>query len=421
MKRTRIIFWLALAVLLLINAYILLHRNEGYKYFPFKTYGELYVTDSTLYLKDVNFNKDTLELSFSRRLASNYNLIIDDTMPRGTIKADNKSLHIPLLDDIHSYKLIPSFPEALQIVIEIDHDKNEGANYTNEFVYCNVPGPNIKVSRYKTWTKGIISFSDDEVRNGKELLTKNTAALSASTDSARLIEVCRLISILRPNANGIKASEVSLESPYKQLKMAMQNKINLDCGNYAVMLHYLCSVLDLPNRVITFSGPAGNWQYGVHYYNEIYLREKQQWVLCDGLSNGYMPHDSIRFYNAADVYKMAHVNSFKNKYAYTFEGNSLKKVSYDSLSYWHWYYNRNNANLCYLHPGTGVQGGKWNYFKDFYSFNRNFDFYSDVNENDWMKIIIKMISFYLMLIVAINYILWELKTLVNSRKRPTAV
>ncbi|MCW3115579.1 MAG: hypothetical protein JWR18_3975, partial [Segetibacter sp.] len=48
------------------------------------------------------------------------------------------------------------------------------------------------------------------------------------------------------------------------------------------------------------------------------------------------------------------------------------------------------------------------------------DCYSDVNENDWMKIIIKMISFYLMLIVAINYILWELKNLVNSRKRPTA-
>ncbi|GEO08468.1 hypothetical protein SAE01_09640 [Segetibacter aerophilus] len=395
--------------MLFINVYILVNRNKGFKYFPFKSYSQLYVTDSTLYLENVQFNNDTLALLFSLKLpATNYRLIVDEITNAGLISSDNKQLHIPLLKNIHSYQLIPADTNQLEITLQIDHSQNTDGNFTNEFIYCNLPGPQIKVSDYNLWTRGISSLNSNEVENGNELLAENTSAFSALTDSARLVEVCRLISKLRPNKNGIKASTVSMQPAYDQLKYAMQNKINLDCGNYSVMIHYLCNLLGLPSRVITFSGPAGNWQYGVHYYNEVNLREKQQWVLCDGVSNAYMPHDTIRFYNAADVYKMAHVNSFNNKSAYTFEGNSLKEVRYDSLSYWHSYYNRNNANLCYLHPGTGVQDGKLNYVKDFYSFDRNFDFYSDINQNDWMKICIKLAAFYLMLIVALTYFVWEI-------------
>ena len=222
-----------------------------------------------------------------------------------------------------------------------------------------------------------------------------------------------MISALRPNPNGLKAAEVSILSPYAQLQLAIRNKVNLDCGNYSAMLYFFCSILHLPNRAVTFSGPAGNWRYGVHYYNEIYLREKQQWVLCDGLSNNYMPHDSVRFYNAADINQMAHLNSFHDKYVYTFGDGILKEVPYDSLNYWHWYYNRNNADLRYLHPGNNSQDGKWTYLIDFYSFSRNFDLYSNMNQNDWQKIITKMTAFYLMLIALAFYIWYEIKNFLN--------
>ena len=215
----------------------------------------------------------------------------------------------------------------------------------------------------------------------------------------------------------MKASDISTRSPFLQLQLAMQNKVNLNCGNYSAMIYFLCSVLQMPNRLVTFSGPAGNWQYGVHYYNEIYLREKQQWVLCDGLSNIYMPHDHTRFYDAVDVYKMAHVNGFANKYAYTFTGDSLGTVQYDSVNYFHSYYNRSNANLRFLHPGSNSSDSKWNYLTDFYSFTRNFDFYSDVNANDWTKIIIKIAAFYLLLLVLVPYTASEIKLFLQKSKK----
>ena len=368
------------------------------------------MTDSSLYIKDLHFNKNTLDIFFSSKLPqSGYKLIIDNGSSLGLVIPSNNTLHIPLQNKIHEYKLVPVQERELEVKLQIDHSQNSPHEFINEFIYCNLPGPQIKVSDYKLWTKGIESFSKSEVESGKEFLKNNTAALLADTDSDRVIEVCRILSMLRPNKNGIKASEASLQRPYQQLLLAMQHKINLDCGNYSAMFYYLCTVLQVPNRVITFAGPAGNWQYGVHYYNEVYLREKQQWTLCDGLAETYMPHDSLRFYNAADIKKMALINGFSNKYVYTYQKDSLREVRYDGLHYWHWYYNRNNANLCYVHPGTGLQNGSWNYLKDFYSFQRNFDFYSDANQNDWSKIFIKMSAFYLLLLVTIFYLIHEIK------------
>lgn len=395
--------------MLCVNAFILIHRNEGYKYFPYKTYSEIYVTDSTLYLKDVNFDLDTLQLFFSHKLPSPaYKFIIDDSVTNNLITPADHSLLIPLKDNIHIYKLIPEDDQQLSITLQVDHDKSSFP-VTNEFIYCNLPGPGIKVSPYKIWINRKNLFTSEEIKNAEKFLRENTRAFSQNTDSARLMEVCKLIASLRPNPRGIKASEASTLSPFKQLQLAQQQKVNLDCGNYSSMLYFFCSIIGIPNRIVTFSGPAGNWQYGAHYYNEIYLREKQQWVLCDGLINAYVPHDSIRFYNAADVYAMAHLNSFKNKYVYTFDRDSLKELPYDSINYWHWYYNRSNASLRYWHPDSNTKDSKWSYLLDFYSFSRDFDFYSNVNANDWFKIIIKMAAFYLLIIVLVLYLSWEIK------------
>ena len=413
MRRKRFIYWVILIVLLSINVFILIHRNDGFKYFPYKSYSQLYVTDSTLYLKDLHFDADTLQLFFSLKLPFNkYKLIVDDSISGGSATSENSSIRFALKRDFHQYKLMGSNNET-EIIIQADHSKVSADDFINEFIYCNLPGPQIKVSCYNIWTKGTESFTAEELKSGADFLKSNTKALLANTDSAGLMEVCKLISTLRPNPHGIKAEEASALSPYRQSQLAIKNKVNLNCGNYSAMLYFFCSILHLPNRVVTFSGPAGNWRYGVHYYNEVYLREKQQWVLCDGLTNIYMPHDSVRFYNAADINQMAHLNSFHDKYVYTFKGSILKEVRYDSLNYLHLYYNRNNAGLRYLYPGNHSGDGKWIYLKEFYSFSRNFDLYSVINENDWKKVTIKMIAFYLMLVILVLYIWYEMKTFFN--------
>src|SRR3954452_15270874 len=95
MNKKRIFYWIFLAILFFTNAFILIHRNDGYKYFPYKTYSQLYVTDSTLYLQDLTFDADTVTLQFSYKLLSHtYKLIVDDSITNKTVSPVNNSLRI---------------------------------------------------------------------------------------------------------------------------------------------------------------------------------------------------------------------------------------------------------------------------------------------------------------------------------------
>ena len=190
MKQNRFIYWIILVVLFSINVFILIARNNGYKYFPYKTYSQLYVTDSTLYLKDLHFDADTLQLFFSLMVpAIEYKLIIDDSISGGNAESENNSIRFPLKKDFHQYKLIDSNNESI-VIIQVDHSKVSEDDFINELIYCNLPGLQIKVSSYNAWTKGTESFSFEEIRNGTDFLGRNTKAFSAKTDSARLMEVC---------------------------------------------------------------------------------------------------------------------------------------------------------------------------------------------------------------------------------------
>jgi hypothetical protein len=196
-----------------------------------------------------------------------------------------------------------------------------------------------------------------------------------------------------------------------QIQEALKCNADLACGNYAAMVGYLFSVAKIPNRLVTFAGPAGNWQYGVHYYNEIYLREKQQWVLVDAANNIIMPFDAVskQFLNAVSVKKLVQLNSTNGKLTYTFTKDSIHIVAYDSINNQHIYYNQSNANLSFLHANANVTNSSFRSFIEFYTFNRDGDNYSEVNRNDWCKIIVKEFLAILFLLIFLIYCIAEIR------------
>jgi hypothetical protein len=163
-KKKRIIYYSLLAALLAANIFILIHRNEGYKYFPYKSVTELYVTDSSLYLKDVHFQKDSVQLFFSQNIQQQDEFetweVYADSVPIGFAKANVNSLTIALKYGIHRYS-ITSIVNKQEIQLTLDHSSYNN-QYVNEFLYCNLPGPQINVGALNTWhsDKG---FSANEI------------------------------------------------------------------------------------------------------------------------------------------------------------------------------------------------------------------------------------------------------------------
>ena len=397
-----------------INLYILINRNDGYKYFPFKTYSELYVTDSSLHLKDIHFVSDSVELHFSKNMQQKNELetweTLADIVNMGFAKANFNTLKIALLKGIKTYT-ITSIVSKQQLQFIIDHNQDSSSkNYVNEFIYANIPGPQIKVGTLKTWAsdKG---FSKEEKLAATTILIEKTSYQTDSSDYYNSFAIAKFVSTLCNNKNGIHAYKLSEQRPIGQLQQAMKCNASMACGNYAAIVGYLFSVANIPNRLVCFQGPAGNWQYGVHYYNEIYLREKQQWVLIDAANNISMPfsNNSGKYLNAVDVKKLVQLGATSNISAYRFTKDSTQLLPYDSINQQHIYYNQSNANIALLHANADVTNSPFRNFVEFYTFNRDVDFYSDVNRNDWLKIIVKELAAMLLIILAILFVFNELK------------
>lgn len=407
MHKKRAFYLLFILAFTAVNAYILINRNEGFKYYPYKTYNEIYVTDSTLYLKDLYFASDSLQLFFSLPLPfAQYYLAVDSGAQKHIIAAKKDIITIPVFVNLHTYILMPVTKEQTAITLIIDHDTLKNP-VINELLFCSLPGPQIKVSAMRTWMQGHKNYSEKDLANAREMLKEKTGFYAQHSDSEAVMVIAKFCASLCNQPKGLQGDALGSLAPYRQIQEAAKCNAWMDCGNYSTIFQYLATAAGLPNRVVTYQGPAGNWRYGVHYMNEVYLRQQQQWVLIDALNNIYMPQDSIRFYNAADLKKMNAVNSFAAKNIYTFINDTARLVPYESMRYQHQYYNQTNSNLVYLYPGSSGPSSEWNNIVEFYTFGRGVAFYNDNNSNDWVKIILKETTLVILLASIFMYILFE--------------
>lgn len=363
-----------------------------------------------LYLKDVKINASTAELKFSLPLSAQGYLMSVDASSLSTLKPQNKELSVTLTNGIHLYTFMPIKSGDLPIKVQIDHSDN-----ANEFIYCNLPGPNIEVSESTTWNPTPEIFSKEERDSAVNILKTHTAVFSKTTAFDKVIELSKFVASLPNNHKGIPQGKLSEFRPLKQLQESMKCNADIACGNYTAIYYYLAVNAGIKTRTITFRGGESTWSYGIHYYNEVFLTEQQQWTLADPLYNIYFPHDSSgRFSNAADVKKMTDVNGFSGKYVYSFKKDSTGIMPYESVKAGHVYYHSSNADMCFLHPGAEMNPSSLKTLLDFYSFGSDYSYYSDARSNDWGKIIVKYIAAILLLITIALYLLFELSV---RRKR----
>src|SRR4051812_43167975 len=100
--KKRILWWALLLVALLINTLILINRNNGYKYYPYKTYSELYTTDSSQCFKDIYISGDLLQLRFLLPLKQTEWKLYTDSLYTSGIKSGDNELAFPLKSGLHN-------------------------------------------------------------------------------------------------------------------------------------------------------------------------------------------------------------------------------------------------------------------------------------------------------------------------------
>ncbi|MEO7209757.1 MAG: hypothetical protein ABIY35_02335, partial [Chitinophagaceae bacterium] len=150
MKRKRLIYILVFVLLILMNGYILLHRNEGFKYYPLKTYSEIYQADSSFFIKNIFFTNDSVQFTFSMKPTADQYLLENKK-----VDVIGYSITFPLQKSFHEYTLMPADGRSKNIIFHIDHTENSPHNFTNEFLNSNIPGPEISTTPLHIWENGI--------------------------------------------------------------------------------------------------------------------------------------------------------------------------------------------------------------------------------------------------------------------------
>lgn len=391
-----------LLVLLVLNILLFLFRNEGFKYHPYKTYPEIFVPTESLFLKDILFKKDSVYLYMSQSNHSKntkFVLLIDDTLT-SIANYSNNIISFKVLNNYHNYTIQKQGILFRDYHVKIDHAQQNDKT-VNEFLYSSLPGPKIKTQSIKTWYNPTLTFTKEQLQKGKQLLQQYTRVYQQPTDTQKIKEIIYFTRLFKNNTSGIHAFDLAKLTALEQINKALQEPVDLACGNYTAIYNFLLSCADVPNRVVQYNGPSGNWQYGIHYFNSVYIREVQQWTVIDGSNNIFLPYDTVNqnFINTDDIRNLIKYNVINDIVAYAFVKDSLQKIEYSSIAAPHYYYNASNANIAFLHANSKE------YFLqplvEWVSFYRTMDFYSINNNNNWFKIIIKITALILFFLVLI--------------------
>lgn len=396
---------------------VILQRNHGYKYTWFVDYDKLYANHEMLYVKSMQFEKDTCLLQLSKPgIAGVEKLTIDDSV-KGDVFAKENQLAFVMKPGVHVYAFTGKNSWGMQLDYVCT---TQEANCLNEMLWCTLPWPDDEPLSAKTWDQSEKIFSSNDLLRGRKMLQSMAGWKQGNNDSTALMAIARICSSLQSEPVSVKplAIEQGTVSPDSFINYVVKNKPRLNCGNYAYIIRFLSAAAGLANRSLAFKGgDEKSWSYGVHYFNEIYLAEQNKWVLADGLNNLFLPHDSCgRKLNAADVFKI--MLSGGRPYGLWGFGNFHDSLQQKPLQEWYEplkrYYANPYAMLHYEVPSKITATSSIAQKLSFYGFNQYEMVYSDRHHNHWGKIILKLVLFYAFIIVGMGL---ALRLVLEKRKR----
>ncbi len=405
--KKRILYWLFLILLFAINIYIITQRSNGYRYYPYSTYTQLYLTDSSQYIKDIFFNKDSVTITLSKPLQqSNYSFFLDNEK-QSTITALQNTISFPIQENIHHYKLQSSD----SLTFTIDHSKAEDSvSYINEVVYTNLIITKDKAEPLTNYITNKTKFKPSAIEEAKQILATKTNFYTVKSTQEKALAIAAYIASLPVNKQGLHYWQLAKLSAIEQLHLAQKNRANLACGNYASLIHFFATAGNLPNRIVSFRNNDTTWQFGAHTWNEIFIQEKNAWAVLDGMSNCFLPTKQNGFLlNSMDINSWVKLNTSNTFSSYTYKNDSLQLLPYDSVNALHEYYNALTADLVFIYPNATAEINKLSNFFQFYTFTKNQLYYNPYNSNNWGKILFKMLSIISLVVVFICYCIVEIK------------
>jgi hypothetical protein len=318
-------------ILLIINIWIYVNRNEGYAYQEISTYNQLYQYEEMTRISDFYLKgKDSLKLEIhSKELKtkkSNDNCYYDRT-----IKIDEG--------------------KKKYIIQSSDGEKNDsiviGINLTSEQTYAQSGRKrdsnialfysNTAIGKYELyplhhWKQYSQYTTSEEIIIVNQILLDSIKIHENDNSIIRIEKIASYVLKELDSYRGIPIDSMDIISPLEQFEFVKSKKSKVWCGNFSQIFSFLANNAGVLTRAVDVGGNIEGVvkPEPMHSFSEVFIKELNKWVFIDLTSKTlFVKSSSGELLNTIEFY---HSHMLKNNLTIiTFEQDSIIQIDYESI------------------------------------------------------------------------------------------
>jgi hypothetical protein len=403
-------------LLVVVNGYIYVHRDDGFAYTSYLNKKQLYSNSENTHIENfILRGLDSLEVIIA---PSPYHWLVKGSSQKELL--NDKNPIIKLQEGKHSYVLYNKTDSIIVGFDVVDSKTYQKSGRTRasvvELCYTSVPLNNYNYLSISEWQQASLYTTEQEIEDAK-LLLKDSLHILPNDSSIQIIQkISRYILKYTGTNKGIPSNAMDSLSPTKQFEFAKNKQSAVWCGNFTDMFSFYASCAGITTRLVCLEGKIGDVSKAGHSFNEAYIKELKQWVFVDLTSNSVFAQspskqylNSIDFYN---LYKLAPKDIIITRVI----NDSIKQENFNSVKdFYDDYFQANDQFVFYNHKQ--FENNTYSFLskiKRYTSKNPTFSIYTEAVENDNDKFWIKQTALYALLCFSLY---WIMSTVILKRKR----
>jgi hypothetical protein len=408
-------------ILLFINGYVFINRNEGFEYKEILSYNQLYQNKNDLCIKNMIFDPNgSIKVELSN-ISLNQNRW-EVQLPDSTKYKSTTSLIIKLKEGVHHYKIKNLINKKIVITFKLNYVKAETYKTNGrqretdiELLQSSIPFEEDNLFYMNHWTETSPYTSKQETFYAKNLL-RDSMFISDNDHSIEKIQKIGIYLLKKLDKHrGIPKDKMDYISPLERLKAASKGDSKVWCGDFSALLSFFSNQAGINARALWIEGNANGIPMAGHSFNEVYIQEFNKWIFIDLTANTFFVQSSEGNYlNTIEFYNLFNIKSTNIKVT-TFQNDTIisENLNYNT-SFYNDYFNPDIKFIYYYSSQFNKDiYSLFNKFKRYFFPEATFGTYSNNSSIKNPKFYIKQFAFFTFVLFLIY---WILHTILVKRK-----
>jgi hypothetical protein len=353
-KRLHIFNGIIFLALLIVNIVIYKNRDNGYAYTEYVNYKQLYQTAELQSIAKTRFNgNDSLALYLSQE---QNNAIWEIQLPDSTHYTCKGNPVIKLQEGIKNYQLKKTNSQDTTIYIRLNYVseasyKEKGRTRASdvELMQVSIPIQDKKLYSISHWIQSSEYTTEKEIVIAKQILSDSMKVIPSENSISKIQKIGSYIYRKIHQQLGTPNDSMDILSPMQQFDLAQRGQSEIWCGSYTTIFSFFANTAGITTRSVWVDGEVNGISAAGHNFNECYIKELNQWIFVDLMSNTLsLQTKKGRYLNSIDFYNLhqLHSNDFMVS---SLKNDSIIKLEYDySNSFYKNYFN-SNINFTYYY------------------------------------------------------------------------